>query len=213
MSHQVNNWYYFTWLSGDHIVEQHVHDLDQCNWIKRAHPVSANGMGGRQVRTGPDVGEIFDHHAVEYTYPDGSKMFSYSRHIPNCWNSFSEYAHGTKGWAELLGHSKMAIYVGDERVKRWDRGADGHQVEHDDLFGALASGQTYNEGDFGITASMTAILGRMATYSGRIVTWDEAMNSDLDLMPETVALDAEPKVKPGPDGCYACALPGITRAL
>lgn len=213
MSHQVNNWYYFTWLSGDHIVEQHVHDLDQCNWIKQAHPVSANGMGGRQVRTGPDVGEIYDHHAVEYTYPDGSKMFSFSRHIPNCWNSFSEYAHGTKGWAELVGHAKMAVYVGNERVKSWERGKDGHQVEHEDLFAALAAGKTYNEAEFGITASMTAILGRMATYSGQIVTWEQAMESDLDLTPEKLEFDAETKVKPGPDGCYACAMPGITKAF
>ena len=107
-------------------------------------------------------------------------MFSYSRHIPNCWNSFSEHAHGTKGYAELLGHSKMAIYVDDKKIKGWDRGKDGHQVEHDDLFGALAAGKTYNEAEYGITASMTAILGRMATYSGKVVTWDEAMNSDLD---------------------------------
>ena len=213
MSHQVNNWYYFTWLSGDHIVEQHVHDLDQCNWVKQTHPVSANGMGGRQVRTGPNVGEIYDHHAVEYTYPDGSKMFSFSRHIPNCWNSFSEHAHGTKGRAELLGHAKMAIYLGDKKIKGWNRGKDGHQVEHDDLFGALAAGKTYNEAEYGITASMTAILGRMATYSGKIVTWEEAMKSDLDLTPEKLAFDAETKVKPGEDGCYACAMPGITKAF
>ena len=89
MQYQVNNWYYFTWLSGDHIVEQHIHDLDMCNWIKDEHPVKAQGMGGRQVRIGKDYGEIYDHHSVEFEYADGTRLFSYCRHAPNCWNSFS----------------------------------------------------------------------------------------------------------------------------
>ena len=97
MQYQVRNWYHFTWLSGDHIVEQHVHDIDVGNWIAKAHPVEAEGMGGRQVCVGKDVGEIFDHHAVEFTYANGLKMFSYCRQIPGCWDSFTEHAHGTKG--------------------------------------------------------------------------------------------------------------------
>jgi predicted dehydrogenase len=212
MQYQVRNWYYFNWLCGDQIVEQHVHDLDQCNWIKQAHPVEANGMGGRQVRTGKDVGEIFDHHAVEFTYADGTKLFSYCRQIPNCWDAFSEYAHGTKGQAELMGHARITISPTGGEPRRWDRGEDGHQTEHDHLFAALAAGKPFNEADSAAESSLTAILGRMATYSGKIVKWDDAMGSQLDLSPKSYAWDAEPPVLPGPDGCYACAMPGITKA-
>ena len=97
LEYQVRNWYFFDWLSGDHICEQHVHNLDVCNWIKNGHPVEAQGMGGRQVRTGKEYGNIFDHHAVEYTYADGTKMFSQCRQIPGCANAVQEHAHGTKG--------------------------------------------------------------------------------------------------------------------
>ena len=213
MQYQVNNWYYFNWLSGDHITEQHVHDLDVSNWIMGGPPVRANGMGGREVRKGPDHGEIFDHHSIEYDYADGTKMFSFCRHIRNCWNSFSEHAHGTKGWAGIQGHGSSAIYPDGKDPLTWKRGKDGHQVEHDDLFAALLAGEPYNEGDYGATSSMTAILGRMATYSGKVVNWDEALNSPLVLGPKELAWDAEAPVKPGPDGIYPCAMPGVTRAF
>ncbi len=103
MEYQMRNWYYFNWLCGDHIVEQHIHNLDVINWVKNGYPVSAQGMGGRQVRTGEDYGEIFDHHVVEFEYADGSRMFSQCRHMPNCWNSVSEHCHGTKGHADISG--------------------------------------------------------------------------------------------------------------
>ena len=213
MHYQIRNWYYFTWLSGDHIVEQHVHDLDVINWLKDGPPVQANGMGGRQVRKGPDYGEIFDHHGVEFEYADGSKLMSFSRHIPNCWNSFSEHAHGTKGHADIEGHGRSAIYVDGQEPMRWKRDRDGHQVEHDDLFAALLAGEPYNEGDYGAMSTMTAIMGRMATYSGRVVTWDEAINSQLDLSPNSLDFDAEAPISPRADGTYDCAVPGLTKAF
>ena len=213
MQYQVRNWYYFTWLSGDHIVEQHVHDLDVCNWIKQGPPVEAQASGGRQVRIGPDYGEIFDHHAVEFTYADGSKMFSYCRHIRNCWNSFSQHAHGTKGTVHIEGHGRAELCIDGAEPMRWERGPDGHQLEHDHLFAALLAGKPYNEADYGATSTMTAILGRMASYSGRIVRWEDALNSKVDLCPERLAWDAEPPVQPGPDGLYPCALPGKTKVL
>jgi len=212
MQYQVRNWYYFTWLSGDHIVEQHVHDLDVGNWIKQAHPVRANGMGGRQVRIGPNYGEIFDHHAVEFEYADGSRMFSFCRHMPNTWGSFAEHAHGTKGRAEIEGHGRGFLYVEGKPPMEWARGPDGHQLEMDDLFAALAAGQEYNEADWAAESTMTAILGRMATYSGRVVSWDEALQSKLDLSPGRLAWDADPQPKPGHDGLYPCACPGVTKA-
>ncbi len=212
MEYQVRNWYYFTWLSGDHIVEQHVHDLDVANWIHGGHPVEAQGVGGRQVRKGKDHGEIFDHHTVEYTYADGVKLFSFCRHMPGCWGSFSEHAHGARGFVNIEGHGSSLLQVTGEEPRRWDRGPDGHQVEHDDLFAALLAGDPYNEVDWAADSTMTAILGRMATYSGKIVPWDEAIASDLDLQPASYAWDAEPPVKPGEDGIYPCAIPGVSRA-
>jgi myo-inositol 2-dehydrogenase / D-chiro-inositol 1-dehydrogenase len=212
MQYQVRNWYHFAWLSGDHIVEQHVHDIDIGNWIAKGHPIEAQGMGGRQVCTGKDVGEIYDHHAVEFTYPGGLKMFSYCRQIPGCWNSFSEYAHGTKGRAELEGYGNGSLLVAGQQPARFKHGPDGHQVEMDELMAALMAGQPYNECDWAADSTMTAILGRMATYSGKVVKWDEAINSSLDLAPKGQAWDSEPQAKPRPDGSYACAMPGLTQA-
>lgn len=213
MQYQVNNWYYFTWLSGDHIVEQHVHDLDVMNWMMgNKHPVMAQGTGGRQFRIGKDYGEIFDHHAVEFTYEDGTRGFSYCRHIPGCWDSFSEHAHGTKGYVSIEGHGHAIIHVEGKQPERVERGPDGHQLEWDDFLAAFKAGQEYNEVDVTLLGTMTAILGRMATYSGQVVTWDEAINSQLDLSPSGYTWDSEPQPKPGPDGIYPCAMPGQTKA-
>src|SRR5215469_14570961 len=135
MEYQMRNWYYFNWLCGDHIVEQHIHNLDVINWVKGGYPVRAQGMGGRQVRTGPDYGEIYDHHAVEFEYADGSRMFSYCRHIPNCWDAVSEHAQGTKGEADISGH-QISSRGWDSWRHRAERGKpDGNPyvVEHHDL--------------------------------------------------------------------------------
>jgi len=165
-------------------------------------------MGGRQVRVGPDYGEIYDHHAVEYTYRDGAKMFLFCRHIPNCWTSGGGVAHGTKGEADL---GKGLLSVRGQEPVRFERGVAGHQQEHNDLFAALDAGRPYNEGDYGIASTMTAILGRMATYSGQVVTWDDAMKSETDLGPKRYAWDAEAPITPGSDHLYACAMPGKTK--
>ncbi len=212
MEHQIQNWYYFVWLSGDHIVEQHVHDLDICNWIMQGHPVEAQGTGGRQMRIGKEYGEIFDHHSIEFTYSDGTKMFSECRHIPACWNSFSQHAHGTKGVAHLIGHLMTELELKGQKPERRKRGQDGHQVEHDDLFNALITGKEYNEADYGASSTMTAILGRMASYSGKVVIWKDAINSELTQAPPEISWDAQPLSRPGKDGIYPCAYPGITKA-
>lgn len=212
LQYQVRNWYYFVWLGGDHIVEQHVHDIDVGNWFAQGHPVEAEGMGGRQVRMGKDVGEIFDHHAVEFTYANGVKMFSYCRHIPNCWESFSQHAHGTKGTVDIEGHGTSVLTVDGQQPLKFRREHDGHQIEMNDLFAAIQSGSPYNEADWAAESTMTAILGRMATYSGKVVKWDEALQSSLELHPRIVTWDTVPPTKPGPNGLYACAIPGVTKA-
>ncbi len=216
MQYQVHNWYYFVWLSGDHICEQHIHNLDIANWVynksgdpKTAHPVEANGMGGRQVRKGKDVGQIYDHHFVEFTYADGSKVFSQCRHIPNTWSPVMEHAHGTKGdsncCGQISGETKWS-YKGDN--------PNPYDQEHVDLVKAIRAGDKYNEGWFGAASSFTSVLGRMATYSGQIVKWDEAVEKGPDEMPKAFAWDTEPPVKPGPDGGYehAVAVPGVYKA-
>jgi predicted dehydrogenase len=211
MTYQMRNWYYFNWLCGDHIVEQHIHNLDVCNWIAGTHPASAQGQGGRSVRTGPDTGEIYDHHCVEYTYAGGLKMLSQCRHIPGCWDSVSEHAHGTLGTADVSG-GRIASRGG------WDwryRGepVDPYQVEHDRLFAAIRADLPHDEAENGAIATMTAILGRMATYSGRIVHWDEALASELSLAPERLAWDALPRSLPDAEGRYPVAVPGVTQVV
>jgi len=215
MEYQLRNWYYYTWLCGDHICEQHIHNLDACNWLKgNSHPVEALGMGGREVRTDKKYGEIFDHFAVEYTYEDGTKMFSQCRHIRNCWNSVSEHAHGSKGTANLGG----SIEAGDNTWK-FDAKRGGvpknnpYQTEHDDLFAAIRNGTPYNEGEYGANSTLTAIMGRMAVYGGKPVKWEQALNSQIDLMPETYTWDTIPKVKPDANGVYPVAVPGVTKTV
>jgi predicted dehydrogenase len=211
MQYQMRNWYYFNWLCGDHIVEQHIHNLDVCNWLMDDHPVEAVGMGGRQVRDDPEQGEIFDHHAVEYTYRDGTKMFSQCRQIHGCWQSVSEHATGTDGVADVSG---ARIESAGGWAWRYDEEPiNPYQVEHDHLFAAIRAGTPYSEAATGAIATMTAVLGRMATYSGKRISWDEALESKLDLAPATYAWDAAPPVAPGPDGLYALPIPGVTRAL
>ncbi len=211
MTYQMRNWYYFNWLCGDHIVEQHIHNLDVCNWIQGAPPVRAQGQGGRAVRTGPDAGEIFDHHALEYTYADGTKMLSQCRHIPGCFESVSEHAHGALGVADVSG-GRITSQGGWDW--RW-RGepVDPYQREHDALFAAIRADSEHAEAENGAHATLTAILGRMATYSGRVVEWDEALASNLSLAPERMDWDALPRVRPGPDGLYPCAVPGVSQVL
>ncbi|MCH5378159.1 MAG: Gfo/Idh/MocA family oxidoreductase [Planctomycetes bacterium] len=179
LEYQMRNWYYFNWLSGDHICEQHIHNLDVSNWLMGGPPADCNGQGGRQVRTGIEHGEIYDHHFVEYTYPSGAKMFSQCRHIRGCWNTVAEHAHGTNGHADISG-AKIYGPSGD-LVWRSSGGGGGHQEEHYDLFAALRRGDVYNEGNFGAYSTMTAIMGRMATYSGKTVNWEDALNSELAL--------------------------------
>jgi myo-inositol 2-dehydrogenase/D-chiro-inositol 1-dehydrogenase len=205
MEYQMRNWYYYVWLCGDHIVEQHIHNIDVSNWLRNMHPVEAQGMGGRQVRTGKEFGQIYDHHCVEFTYPDGTKMFSQCRHMNDTAGSVSEFAHGTKGWADVSG---MIYPTEGDRWRYRGQGTNPYQVEHDDLFAAIRKGDVYNEGEFGAHSTMSAILGRMATYSGKIVKWDDAINSEHDMSPKHYAFDAEPPVLPNNDGYYPVAVPG-----
>ena len=213
MEYQIVNWYYYNWLSGDHICEQHIHNLDVCNWVKGGkdkpaeYPVKANGMGGRQVRTDKKYGEIFDHHFVEYHYADGTVMFSQCRQMGGCYNNVSEFVHGTKGKSNPANNiqGKGIDWKYPEKVK------NAFEVEHDDLVAAIRKGTEYNEGDNGALSSMTAVLGRMCTYSGKEIAWDDAYNSAISLAPKVYSMDAEPPVKANADGVYPIAVPGLSK--
>ena len=216
LRYQLRNWYYFTWISGDFIVDQHIHNIDIMNWIKGGHPVRAQGMGGRQVRNDKNLhGQIFDHHFVEYEYADGSKLFSQCRQgQPGTHQIVSEHVVGTKGRADLNVGSKLFRITGPNAWElRIKTGEDGHQLEHYPLIEAIRNDTPYNELEIAAMSTMTAIMGRMATYSGKLIEWDEAINSKLQLMPEKVTWDMVPPVKPDADGNYPVAVPGQTVAL
>jgi hypothetical protein len=186
MEWQLRNWLYFTWLSGDHIVEQHVHNLDVVCWAKQAWPVRCHGVGGRQVRTDPAFGHIYDHHAVHYQFADGSWMCSMCRQIDGCWDSVSEHLIGTKGKADLASGS-WSIDAGE----RWVYGGEKnnpYQTEHDVLFDSIRRGLGRNDGELVANSTLAAVMGRMATYSGRVVEWRRALESSERLGPASYEL-------------------------
>jgi predicted dehydrogenase len=209
MEYQMRNWYYFNWLCGDHIAEQHIHNLDVGNWVMGSLPVKAQGMGGREVRRGKDHGEIFDHHYVEFTYENGAKMFSHCRHIRSCWNSVSEHAHGTQGTANI----SSSRIDGPNAWRFRGRSPNPYEVEHADLVASIRAGKPYNEAEYGATSSMTSILGRMATYSGQEIKWSDAINSKISLAPKEYAWDATPPTIPDANGNYPIPVPGLTKVV
>ena len=182
MEWQCRNWLYFTWLSGDHIVEQHVHNLDVINWAIGSHPVQCMGMGGRQVRTAPKFGNIFDHFAIEYEYPNGVRVLSMCRQTAGCNNQVSERVVGTNG--QTYTDSSNGFIEGPNAYKYDGKSPNPYEQEHADLIASIRSGEPLNEGKQVAESTMTAIMGRMSAYTGRALKWDWAMNaSKLDLSP------------------------------
>jgi predicted dehydrogenase len=198
MEWQCRNWLYFSWTSGDHIVEQHVHNIDVINWAFGATPVKVMGMGGRQVRTAPEYGNIFDHFAVEFEYPNGARVMSMCRQTPGCADRVEEKIVGTKGHAfgygEISGPNVWK-FEGDE--------PNPYVVEHTDLIASIRAGKPLNEGKRIAESTLCAIMGRMSAYTGRALSWDWAMNaSKLDLTPA--------KFEFGPNPVDPVAVPGQT---
>ena len=209
MTYQMRNWYYFNWLCGEHITEQHIHNLDVCNWAMNAYPASAQGQGGRQVRNGLDHGEIYDHHMVEYTYANGATMLSQCRHIPGTKSEVNEYAHGSLGTVNF-GRGSIEFKDGNGYRYRGEN-SDPYQVEHDRLFAAIRNNTEHHEAEFGAYSTLTSILGRMATYSGKLVTWEQALQSEVDLSPAEYSWESPPPVLPDAQGRYPIATPGVTQ--
>ena len=217
MEYQMRNWYYFNWLCGDHIVEQHVHNIDVANWAKNGYPVKAEGTGGRAVRTSKEHGEIFDHHVLTFTYADGTVIHSECRHFPGAANRVDETFQGTKGKAYLSAgnHGLLTDWKGNVLYDhdRKDQ-PNPYQQEHDELWAALVKGEyKFADAENAAKSTMTAIMGRYATYSGKVMTWEESLNGKVDLFPDTLAWDAAPKLLPNADGFYPHAIPGKTKVI
>ena len=223
LQYQINNWYFFTYLCGDHINEQHIHNIDVANWFIGSHPESAQGMGGRQQRTEAKYGQIFDHHYVEYTYANGVRINSQCRHQKGVYNAVREEFTGTKGKIYL--DNKPNCYAVDHSGKplwryRPGKAADGerrdpdpYQVEHDTLQAAIRDNTPLNNAYYGAESTQTAILGRLASYTGKEIKWQEALDSKVQLMPSILTWESEAPVQPDENGGYPYAIPGITEGL
>lgn len=206
MEYQMRNWYYFVWLCGDHICEQHIHNIDVINWFKGANPVAAIGIGGREVRKGKEYGEIFDHHVVQFEYPDGMILDSQCRHQPGTVSNVSEHFIGSKGRAT---EGKITDLQGNQIWRHRDKeDKNPYQVEHDVLFDCVAKNKPVNDAEHGAIATMTSILGRMATYTGQRIKWEDAIKSEVNLAPEAFTWATMPKTLPDTNGFYPIPVPG-----
>ena len=218
MQYQMRNWYYFNWLCGDHILEQHIHNIDVANWFIGDYPVSAQGMGGRQVRVGKDHGEIFDHHFVEFTYASGAVISSQCRHQPGCADMVEERFQTTGGSIYTSGNND-GILTSREGGQLYKHSGmfdpSPYQAEQDKLFASIRAGGSVNNAQYGAKSTMTAIMGRMATYSGQRIEWGEALASRKRLVPDSDRLDwdSNPPTMPDDKGNYPVPQPGKTKVL
>jgi predicted dehydrogenase len=205
MEWQLRNWLYFTWLSGDHIVEQHIHSIDKMLWaMKDQPPARAVGTGGRQARTGPEFGHIWDHFAVTFEWPNGIKLFSYCRQQAGTATDVSDYVMGTEGSCAVMKHVIRGKHPWHYQNGRGSEAADVmYQVEHNELFASIRAGKPINDGERMSQSTLAAILGRMAAYTGQVITWDQALNSKEDLTPAAYEF--------GPLPVPPVAVPGVTR--
>jgi myo-inositol 2-dehydrogenase / D-chiro-inositol 1-dehydrogenase len=197
---QMRNWLYFTWLSGDHIVEQHVHNLDVINWVMGSHPVKAMGMGGRQSRTDPAYGHIYDHFAIDYEYENGLHLMSMCRQIEGCEKRVAEHIVGTKGRVETSSERWTISGPAAWGRKEAENEVSPYVQEHTDLIASIRAGKTGSELKDLAEGTLTAIMGRVSAYTGRAVTWEEALASEESLLP--------PKLAFGPMPVPPVAIPG-----
>jgi predicted dehydrogenase len=202
MEHQLRNWYYYTWLSGDFNVEQHIHTLDKMAWaMKDVPPVSASGTGGRQQRTDPKYGNIYDHFSIVYEYANEVKAFCRCRHMQGCSNDVTDHIYGSKGRVDVFKH-RIYDYQGNETWRFDGKNNNMYQTEHDELFASIRAGKPINNGYYMSMSTMLAIMGRMVAYTGKTLSWEQALNSKEDLRP--------PKYEWAEIARPAVAMPGVT---
>lgn len=206
---QIKNWYYHTWLSGDHIVEQAVHNIDKMNWaMKDEPPVKCAAHGGRQTRTAPEYGHIFDHFSVVYEYANGARGFHFSRQQNGCASDCSDHFMGTEGVADIVRAFTGPFVVRAKTNWRFreETPSNMYRNEHVAMFAGIRAGNPVNDGVSAANSTLTAIMGRMAAYTGQEVTWEQALNSAESLVPEL--LDLNTKVPEPP-----VAMPGMTKMI
>jgi len=199
MEYQMRNWLYFTWLSGDHIAEQHIHSLDKALWVMGDEPpVSAYGQGGREVRTGAQWGNVYDHFSTVYQWKNGVKMFSFCRQMADCFNDTEDYVIGTKATAQVL---RNEISENGKVVWKYSGApSDMYDVEHQHLFRSIRDGKPINNGKYMCDSTLMAIMGREASYTGQVIKWDDIYDSQQRLGPDKLEWgDYEPAkvAKPG----------------
>lgn len=212
LEYQLRNWRYFNWLWAGSPAGLQIHNTDVVNWAKNAYPVRAQGMGGRSSLTGPDTGDIFDHFFIEYEYADGTKLNSQIRHIEGTWNKGGAYFYGSKGTASL--QAGIRDSEGERIWRNPNKDSESaYQIEHDVFFDAIRNNKPLNDTEWGAMSTMTSIMGRMAVHSGKMVEWDEALNSELVLAPMQLDWDSEPPVKPDKNGNYPIPSPGQSKIL
>ena len=204
MQFQVNNWYHFNWLCGDHIVEQHVHNIDIANWVLDRLPESAYGVGGRQNRVPGQSSEIYDHHSVNFVYPGGVRIASQCRQFPGGDGRVNEEFQGTKGYVKI---GEITDYKGNVLWKFEGKSDNPYQVEHDELHDAIRNDKPLNNAVYGTTSSFSAVLGRTATYTGKQTGYDDLLKTGFRTMPESLTWDTIPPVVPDKDGNYPLPMP------
>lgn len=208
---QLRNWRQFEWLWGGSPAGLTIHFEDIAHWAKGSYPVRAFGTGGRAALEGPAQGNIYDHYYIDYEYEDGTRLHSRTRHIPGCWTNRSFSFQGSKGAANASGGGGPEIKnLQGETLWSYDDSNDPnpYQTEHEILYRAIRSGNSVNDTEWGAKSTMTSIMGRMAVHSGKLVEWDDALNSDLVLVPDDLSYDSEPPVVPQEDGGYPVPIPG-----
>lgn len=213
LQYQFRNWYHFCWLSGDDILQSLLHNLDKTAWaMGEEPPVAAFGLGGRSSIVKPTDGDQFDNASIGYEYANGVRVYGFSRAQANVFSQTADVILGTKGQAHMP--SRCKIVVGGKTVWKWDRRQakpNMYDVEHQELFDSIRSGKPINNGLYMVRSTMLAILGRMVSYTGQKITWEEAMKSTEVLGPEQIAWDTQPPIQPGPDGIYPAPIPGFTK--
>ncbi|MGD9721646.1 MAG: Gfo/Idh/MocA family protein [Pirellulales bacterium] len=200
MEFQLRNWLYFTWLSGDFNVEQHVHSLDKAAWVMHDEPpLRATGLGGRQVRIDEKWGNIYDHFAVIYEYANGVRLFANCRQMAGCSVDVSDHLIGTEGSAEMMRGEIEGKHAWRYRGPK----VNMYEEEHRAMFAAIRAGRAINNGLYMARSTMLAIMGRMAAYTGQTLTWDQCLNSTEDLTPPSYAFGDVPVPQ--------VAMPGLTK--
>jgi len=203
MEYQMRNWYYFTWLSGDFNVEQFVHQLDRMAWVmKNEYPARCYSTGGRQARTGPEYGHIYDHFSSVFEYPQGVRVFTTTRHQRDCSSESQAIVMGTKGIADL--NAGTITGANPWQSPRQQRRVDSHQLEQDAFMAALRAGKTINNGNYMAKSTLMGIMTRMSAYTGQTLTWEQMLNSKQDLSPSGYTWDSKPPKA-------EVAVPGVTK--